>query len=391
MTDIYGYSKRLESAGKRLEGLASGSFLLSFLDHLRALGLSQGRVAKYANHICSLMRGLPFDPQNATRRDVERVLAWINSQPYKSTTKKDFKVVVRKLIQYAKYGSCARKTPIPPEVAWFSINEEEKDSRVKPESLLTLEDVKRMINAAENERDKALISVHFEAALRPGELLTMNIGSITFKDNYCLISVNGKTGVKRIPIVASYKLLLDWLAKHPYKDLNAPLWVSLSSNSKNERMSYHYFRKLVNRLAQKAGIKKPVWPYLFRHSCLTSLAKILTEAKLELYAGWVHGSDMTRRYVHFSARDLEEAVLEIHGMKKAERAEGILRLSQCPRCGTKNSAEAFRCSYCGLILDRELAEKMEEEERRKDEAVIARIEHLEQLVRSLLNGKSSSH
>jgi integrase/ribosomal protein L40E len=390
MTDIYEYSKRLESTRRRLESLANSRFLLSFLDHLRALGLSCGRVAKYANHICSLMRGCSFDPQNATRRDVERVLAWINSQPYKSTTRKDFKVVVRKLIQYAKYGSCARKTPIPPEAAWFSVNEEEKDSRVKPESLLTPEDVKRMINAAENERDKALISVLFEAALRPGELLTMNIGSVAFKDNYCLISVNGKTGVKRIPIVASHKLLLNWLAKHPSKDVNAPLWISLSNNSKNERMSYHYLRKLVRRLAWKARIKKSIWPYLFRHSCLTSLAKILTEAKLELYAGWVHGSDMTRRYVHFSARDLEETVLEIHGMKKAERFDGVLRLSQCTRCGTKNSAEAIRCSYCGFILDRELAEKIEEEERKKDEAIIARIERLEQLVHSLLNGKNSS-
>ncbi|MGB9960602.1 MAG: tyrosine-type recombinase/integrase [Candidatus Bathyarchaeales archaeon] len=337
------------------------------------------------------MRNRPFDPRRATRQDVERVLAWINSQPYRSTTKKDFKVVVRKLVQYAKYGSCARKTPLPLEVSWYSVNEGEKDLRVKPESLLTIEDVKRMINAAENERDKALLSVLFEGALRPGELLTMTVGSVVFKDNYCLISVNGKTGVKRIPLVASYKLLLDWLERHPSKeDADAPLWVSMSNNSKSERMSYYYFRKLVKRLARKAGINKPVWPYLFRHTCLTSLAKILTEAKLELYAGWVHGSHMTKRYVHFSARDLEETVLEIHGLKKAERAEQILKLHECPRCGTKNSAGAVRCDFCGLVLDRKLAEKMEEEERRKDEAIMAKIEQLEQLVRSLLNGQSAS-
>ncbi|MEM0489512.1 MAG: tyrosine-type recombinase/integrase, partial [Candidatus Bathyarchaeia archaeon] len=60
-----------------------------------------------------------------------------------------------------------------------------------------------------NERDKALIAVLYEAALRPGELLTMKVGSVEFKDNYCIISVNGKTGIKRIPIVVSYKYLLD--------------------------------------------------------------------------------------------------------------------------------------------------------------------------------------
>ncbi|MGB9779068.1 MAG: tyrosine-type recombinase/integrase, partial [Candidatus Bathyarchaeales archaeon] len=324
MTDLYEYSKRLMSAKGRIKGLANGSFLLSFIEHLEALGLSAGRVAKYANHICALMRKCPFNPVKASRGDIEGVIAWINCQPYKSSTKEDLKVVVRKLVQYARYGSCARKTPVPPEVAWFSVNRSEKDSRVKPESLLSLDDVKAMINAAENERDKALISVLFEAALRPGEILTMNVGSVIFKDDYCLIAVNGKTGVKRIPLVASYRLLLEWLMKHPKRgNPNAPLWISLSNNSKLEGMSYYYFRKLVRSLAERAGVKKNVWPYLFRHTCLTSLAKILTEAKLELYAGWVHGSDMSRRYVHFSARDLEDTILEVHGLKKAGHAEGV--------------------------------------------------------------------
>lgn len=60
----------------------------------------------------------------------------------------------------------------------FSVNRSEKDSRVRPDSLISLNDVKAMVNAAENERDKALISILFEAALRPGELLAMNVGSV---------------------------------------------------------------------------------------------------------------------------------------------------------------------------------------------------------------------
>jgi len=124
-------------------------------------------------------------------------------------------MAVRKLVQYAKYGSCDRKTPMPLEVSWIPMRVDERNSRVKPEILLTPEDVRAMINAAKNERDRALISVLFEAALRPSELLTMKVGSVEFKDNYCLISVCGKTGVKRIPLVASHRLLLDWMVKHP--------------------------------------------------------------------------------------------------------------------------------------------------------------------------------
>ncbi|MEM1587404.1 MAG: hypothetical protein QXX94_08180 [Candidatus Bathyarchaeia archaeon] len=82
--------------------------------------------------------------------------------------------LVRNLVQYAKCGSCRRNTPVP-ETSWFSINGSEKDSKVKPEMLLSLEDVRAMNNAAENERDRTLISVLFEATLRPSELLAMKV------------------------------------------------------------------------------------------------------------------------------------------------------------------------------------------------------------------------
>ncbi|MEM3384669.1 MAG: hypothetical protein QXE78_03950 [Nitrososphaeria archaeon] len=40
-------------------------------------------------------------------------------------------------------------------------------------------------------------------------------------------------------------------------------------------------------------------------------AKNHTQLKPALYAGWVQGSKMARRYVHFSAKDLEDIVQDI--------------------------------------------------------------------------------
>ena len=143
MIDVHGYFNRLESARRRLAQMKHSSLLLAFVDHLLALGLSEGRVAKIANHLCTIFRNCPFDPANASMRDVEAVVGWINSRSYKTSTKDDLRLVVRKLVQYAKFGSCARKTPIPPEVAWFSVRtRDDKDNRVKPESLLTIEEVR---------------------------------------------------------------------------------------------------------------------------------------------------------------------------------------------------------------------------------------------------------
>ena len=65
MIDIHGYSRRLESARLRLASLDNGELLPAFIDHLEALGLSKGRLAKYANHICAIMKKHPFNPSDA--------------------------------------------------------------------------------------------------------------------------------------------------------------------------------------------------------------------------------------------------------------------------------------------------------------------------------------
>lgn len=82
------------------------------------------------------------------------------------------------------------------------------------------------------------------------------------------------------------------------------------------------------------------------------MAKILMEAKLELYACRVHGSDIARRYVHFSARDLEETILEVHELKRAAKHTEIIMPIECPRCKERNSPSNIRCSFCDYILDK---------------------------------------
>ncbi len=387
MRDIHDYAKRLENAKRRLAKLENAELLLNFVAHLEALGLSTGRVAKYANHVCALTKRCPHNPKTATRADIEKIVAWINTQPYKTNTKNDLRLVLKKLVQYAKVGSCDKNAPTPPETSWFTVKSgKDKDSRVKPESLITTEELNAMINATLNERDRALVSVIFEAALRPGELLTMMVGSVEFKEDHCLITVDGKTGIKRIPLVVSHRPLLEWLEKHPSRRIpDAPLWASLGNNSKGNCVSYYYLRKLLRKLGKRAGIKKDVWPYLFRHSCLTAMAKVFTESKLEFYAGWVQGSRMTRRYVHFSARDLEEAVLELHGLASKNESRKLFRLEECPRCRKKNQPESARCSFCGYILDRGLAEEVAQKSADRELEIQSRLQKLEQTISMLLN------
>ncbi|MEM0328535.1 MAG: tyrosine-type recombinase/integrase [Thermoproteota archaeon] len=291
MDEIYNFDVAIGRYRRVIAGLKHGALALSFLDHIASFSLSKASLAKYAGHLITILRAMDFDPVAATRKDVERIVAWINSQPYKEWTKRDKKLVLKKLIQYAKCGNCDRETPYPPEVSWIKRRENGKDGRVTPDVLMTPEEFEALVKAADNRRDKAMVYALFEGALRSGELLSMNVGSVSFKDveggiggkcSYCVISVSGKTGLKVIPLVVSYKPLLEWLEEHLKRDdISAPLWCSWATNYKGERLSYRHFRLIMKRLAKKAGLKKTVWPYLFRRSTSTALAKVFTEACLE--------------------------------------------------------------------------------------------------------------
>ncbi|MEM4143587.1 MAG: site-specific integrase [Candidatus Bathyarchaeia archaeon] len=390
-SEIYDYQKRIERYKRQIAKLRNGSLALKLIDHLACLGISQAALSNYASHLVAVLRLTDFDVAKATRSDIERVVAAINSNSsWKESTKYHKKVVLRKLIQYAKCGTCERGTQLPAEISWLKLKRSDKDSSVTPEALLSQADFEALVKAADNPRDRAMVYVLFEGALRPGELLSMSIKSVDFKNEYCLIAVNGKTGLKRLPLIISYKPLLEWLRNHPSAaDPNAPLWCSLAPNRKGQRLCYMHFRLIIKRIARHAGLKKTVWPYIFRHSTLTAMAKVLTEPRLELFAGWAHGSRMTRRYVHFSARDLEDAILGLYGLRSKEPKDTMLQPIKCERCGDLNSPGSLRCGRCGLVLDMVLAQKLEEDAKNEIVDLKKQIAELKTMISNALETRTS--
>ncbi|MFN3621454.1 MAG: zinc ribbon domain-containing protein [Nitrososphaerales archaeon] len=103
-----------------------------------------------------------------------------------------------------------------------------------------------------------------------------------------------------------------------------------------------------------------------RHSRATFLASKLTEAQMNQVFGWRQGSDMPSIYVHLSGRDVDDAILGVYGLKKAEVVEPKLKPKMCPRCKMSNTVDARFCSRCGLALDVKAAAELEEARSRSD-------------------------
>jgi site-specific recombinase XerD/ribosomal protein L40E len=385
--DIYNSRHKLEVAIRRLQPMRNGETAIEFLQYLQASGLSTIRVVRYGMCLTKILNSI--DIQRAGRKEIEAFIAELNRSDYKAWTKHAYKLTVKKLFQYLRYGNTSKDTPYPEEVAWISLRiseaEIERNSRASADKLLSTDEITQLLKATNNPRDEAMLLVLFEGAFRPGELLVMRVGSVQFLKDYCIISTKGKTGQKRIPLVVSLRPLMRWLSVHPSRnDPEAPLWVSLDTGHRGNQLSYRYFRETIAKTAARAGLQKDVWPYLFRHSQLTSMADKLTDSKLTLFAGWTLGTKMVRRYVHWSGRDLDRSLLAIHGLTSPEAAKAeVLDLVSCPRCSAKNSPSSARCDECGYIIDKKFAIQVEDD-------VSKRLGRLEDMIKALLDGQQKA-
>jgi len=355
--DIHNKNHRLKLVLERVNSEVSENnrrAILGFYNSCVAEGLSVERTEHYLQILVKLSRLLGKNFVDASKDDIVSLMTEIQALPLSEWTKHDYKVTLKKFYKWLRGGE-----DYPEEVKWIKTTIGRNDTL--PEELLTEEDVKALIEAADHIRDKALISVLYDAGLRIGELLSLRIRHVKFDQRGATLIVYGKTGMRRLLIIASAPHLLNWINNHPFRDdPDAPLWVGIGSSNKNQPLDYGSVRMMLRRTARKAGLKKAVNPHLFRHSRATYLAKYLTEAQMCEYFGWVQGSRMPSIYVHLSGRDVDGALLKIYGMEEEEKVEEPrLKPRKCPRCGYINSADAKYCNKCGLILDVDEAMRFE--------------------------------
>jgi site-specific recombinase XerD len=370
--DIYEYDRIFRRTLERLELERNicdenKQNIRKFVEHLFARNISKPRIIKYINHLVVLARiaGKPF--QQLGKEDMERLVTQINIREYTEHTKRDYKVILKRFYQWLR-GCNEEEHEYPSEVKWIRTRLQTK--RLLPEALLTMQEIKTLVEATENLRDRALILTHYESGCRIGETLSLRIVNVGFDQYGAVLIVDGKTGPRRVRVIAAAPALASWLSIHPLRaDPNAPLWVGIGTVGRNESLSYNAVRAVLRRLGKKTGLKKRLYTHLLRHTRATELASILTEAQMKELLGWVQGSDMPSVYVHLSGRDVDSALLKAHGLTQNQEEKARIELTStvCPRCKQKAGPEAQFCPSCGMTLDLKAAVKLEEERTKADQ------------------------
>lgn len=371
---LHDFDKMLEGELRRIKNAPiskkNRQLILRYTDYNISRGLSKARTLRIAISLRLTAMRIKKDFTKFTRSDMEKLFLLLRKEGKSEASIETDKIVLKTFFKWLYNGE------EPECTKWFKCSRKNVADKL-PEHLLVQEDIKKMIKFASNKRDKALIAVLWESGARIGEIGGMQIKDVVFDEFGCRIIVSGKTGMRRIRLVNAAPYLIEWINSHPNSnDPEAPLWVSLTYKV-GSQLTHRCITKMLRAVARRAGIKKPVNPHNFRHSRATFLAQYLTEALLKEYFGWVQDSKMAARYIHLSGKQIDDAILKMHGLKKDEKKEDILKQVQCPRCKHMNDPNNEICERCWLPLKPSVYREVEKVREMKEESSVVLMQLLE--------------
>ena len=381
---VYNYENRIEKQKEKLAAESPGNkdLIERFIrDQKNKSQISPSRVYILYSQMRFISRIMEGKLKEPTDDDIKDLVEQINNhRVVKRKKKPDQEEVIEDATDVTKRNikATARQfyrwlnDDTPPKFLRH-IKQNTKLSRQVEKEIISPETHQKLIDACENSRDKAILSLLYDSGVRAGELLNRKIKDLEFEDYGMVLRVrSGKTGYRQVVVVGESPIYLrQWLDVHPDKNnRDAPLFVKVNRNGKSKELDYEALRQIFQRIKERSGVKERIHPHLYRHTRASILAGSVAEAPLESQMGWVHGSKMSGVYVHLSAEAQKSAILKAYGMKKEDTIIQTKKLIKCSRCGNDNLFDAKYCRYCWLPLDAGEALKMKEREDEVSQAIV---------------------
>ncbi len=172
---------------------------------------------------------------------------------------------------------------------------------------LDVDDIVRLLEKIDNQRDRALIELIYSSSLRANEAMSLNVEDVDLE--HLRVRVKRKGGkIAYVPITNRAKRYLDeYIAQRK----NGPLFL----NRYNKRLSTRSLQKIVKKYALQS-IFKDISPHTLRHSKATHLLNSGMDIRLlQRFLG--HSSiRATQIYTHLNLSQLAKTYDKTHPLAK---------------------------------------------------------------------------
>jgi integrase len=308
-----------------------------------------GQVRTLAEHSRQPILELSEHDYNELLFELETERGW------SSGTRRNYEKSLRSFLRYHGYEDTAEEIELT----------KEESPKFRLDEIILLDEINDLIDAAESSRDKAMLAILWEGAMRITALLSIRIEDYEPKgDQHAVVTVpsaagtKGATGDKK-PLTWGRGHVDNWLAEHPRQDDSAAPLICKHRNDRDqagEPLTPQYVRKHITELvSQVDGLdQNKITPHSFRHGRATWMARNdYTEREIEQTLDWSRDSAQHDRYEHLLQQDMVNSILRRSGVDLPEEQQRDEESIECPRCGSRNLSSAQYCSNCSLRLSDE--------------------------------------
>lgn len=228
----------------------------------------------------------------------------------------------------------------------------------RSEDMLTPEDLKALIEATRNSRDRALIAMQYELGTRIAELCRLTWQDI-YVDNpeygawvRIFDRKNKKIRNSIITPHIAFRYLNVWRIDYPgVPEGDNYIFITLQRN-KGEMMTYPSVQKIFSRAAKIAGLEKKVHTHLLRATRITDLAtQGLSENILKETVWGNQSTSMLSTYIHINPDEQIKALRRQAGFEVSEDLKPqVLEGRVCAICHRVNAPTDRYCATCGEAL-----------------------------------------
>lgn len=241
---------------------------------------------------------------------------------------------------------------------------------VSADDMLEPDDIQALTETATSQRDVALLEFFADSGARLSLALSLRVRDVdldkpaTYRPNARATGLKGAP-ITDYPLVDSVAAIRSYLrTSHPRpNEADAALFHKIKPHSRGENgerwtddggLHPNACRQQIQRIADRAGVDKPVNPHNFRHSAITRMAREgFSRSQIEHRVHWTIDTSMWETYEHIAADQHNEDIFREAGIIEGDEGPDRVRRpcgqcreplaphhEFCPNCGTPATAEA---------------------------------------------------
>jgi integrase/recombinase XerD len=290
--ELYHYElQQVTTALVPIEGIPEK--ILLYLASKKLDGASVNTLKSYKLQLMRFAKFVRKDIESINTMDIRVYLAACSKEKIKNSTMATIISTLKSFFTWLENEEYIAKSPMRK----IKTTKVEKYIR----KALTLEELEMVRDACENERERALIEFFYSTGCRLDEVQKLNKSDINWNTSSVVVFGKGKKE-REVYLNAKAKIYL-WKYLNTRTDNNEALFVG--ERSPHGRLGRRAIEVTFSTLGKRAGIIKPVYPHLVRHTTATSMLQNgASLSEVQNYLG--HESPSTTQiYAHLNKEEIK--------------------------------------------------------------------------------------